>query len=329
VNDAADTRLRSAGERAKAPSDNMLWIPGGVFWMGSDHHYPEEAPAHQVSVNGLWMDIHTVTNREFARFVEATGHVTLAERPADPNDYPGGKPELLAPSSVVFSKPRQRVELDNHYNWWAYVRGANWRHPRGPASSLKGLGDHPVVHIAFEDAEAYARWLGKELPTEAEWEIAARGGLDGAEYVWGDEFTPGGVHLANTFQGQFPWQNKVEDGYEWTAPVASFPANGYGLYDMAGNVWQWTVDWFQDHGKLESPCCTMDSPRGGSREDSYDPRLPEIKIPRKVIKGGSFLCAPNYCRRYRPAARMAQPIDTSTCHVGFRCIVRATASYIA
>ena len=316
------TKFLSEGGPAKAPSENMVWIPGSAFRMGSDHHYAEEAAAHNVMVDSFWIDICTVTNSEFARFVETTGYVTLAERPANPDDYPGGKPELLAPSSVVFSKPRHRVGLDDHYNWWAYVRGADWRHPRGPASSLKGLEKHPVVHIAFEDAEAYARWAGKELPTEAEWEFAARGGLDGAEYVWGDEFTPGGKYMANTFQGEFPWQNKIEDGYEWTAPVASFPPNGYGLSDMAGNVWQWTTDWFQDHSKIESPCCTMNSPRGGQREDSYDPRLPEIKIPRKVIKGGSFLCAPNYCRRYRPAARMAQPVDTSTCHVGFRCIVR-------
>lgn len=301
---------------------NMAWISGGSFLMGSDNHYPEEAPAHRVSVGGFWIDIHTVTNREFARFVEETGHVTTAERPANPDDYPGAKPELLAPSSVVFSKPKQRVDLGNHYNWWVYVRGADWRHPRGPASSIKGKMDHPVVHVAYEDAEAYAKWAGKELPTEAEWEFAARGGLSGAEFVWGDELIPGGKHMANTFQGEFPWQNKIEDGYEWTAPVGSFPPNGYGLYDMAGNVWQWTTDWYQEHNKIESPCCTMENPRGAKREDSFDPRQPDIKIPRKVMKGGSYLCAPNYCRRYRPAARMSQPMDTSTCHLGIRCITR-------
>jgi formylglycine-generating enzyme required for sulfatase activity len=269
------------------------------------------------------MDVCAVTNHEFRRFVEATGYVTFAERPANLDDYPGAKPELLAPSSVVFIKPRQRVDLGDHYNWWAYVRGANWQHPRGPASSVKGMEKHPVVHVAFEDAEAYAKWAGKELPTETEWEFAARGGLEGADYVWGDELTPDGKHLANTFQGEFPAQNKIEDGYEWTAPVGSFPPNGYGLYDMAGNVWQWTTDWFQEHSKIESPCCTIHNPRGGILENSYDPQQPEIKIPRKVMKGGSFLCAPNYCQRYRPAARMSQPIDTSTCHLGFRCIVRA------
>jgi formylglycine-generating enzyme len=301
----------------------LLWIPGGSFLMGSDRHYPEEAPAHKVEVDGFWMDRCTVTNREFQRFVEATGYVTLAERPANAADYPGAKPELLAPSSVVFKKAPPGTGLGNHYNWWVYVPDANWRRPRGPASSIKGLENHPVVHVAFEDAEAYANWAGKELPTEAEWEYAARGGFDGAEYVWGDEFTPGGRHLANTWQGQFPWQNLLEDGFEWTAPVGSFPANRYGLNDMAGNVWEWTTDWYREHSKIDSPCCTMRNPRGGERDESCDPRQPEIKIPRKVMKGGSFLCAPNYCRRYRPAARMSQPIDTSTCHLGFRCVVRA------
>ncbi|TIV28799.1 MAG: formylglycine-generating enzyme family protein, partial [Mesorhizobium sp.] len=214
------------------------------------------------------------------------------------------------------------IDRNNHYNWWAYVRGANWRHPRGPASGLKRLDSHPVVHIAYEDAEAYANWAGKALPTEAEWEFAARGGLEGAEFVWGAELTPGGQHMANTYQGEFPFRNDCEDGYEWTAPVGSFPANGYGLHDMAGNVWQWTTDWYQEHRRIESPCCTMENPRGGEREASFDPLTPDIKIPRKVTKGGSFLCAPSYCRRYRPAARMAQPVDTSTCHLGFRCIAR-------
>jgi formylglycine-generating enzyme required for sulfatase activity len=182
------------------------------------------------------------------------------------------------------------------------------------------------VHVAFEDAEAYARWAGKALPTEAEWELAARGGLDDAEYVWGDELAPDGKPQANTWQGEFPWQNLLEDEFEWTAPVGSFAPNGYGLYDMAGNVWEWTTDWYQEHAKIEHACCTMTNPRGGAEQASYDPRTPGVKIPRKVMKGGSYLCAPNYCRRYRPAARMAQGIDTSTCHLGFRCIVRVSAS---
>lgn len=305
-----------------APCDRMRWIPGGTFVMGSDRHYPEEAPAHRVSVAGFWIDACAVTNDDFARFVTATGYVTSAERPADPRDYPGAKPELLAPSSVMFKKPAQQVDLGNHYNWWIYVRGADWRHPRGPASSIKGLGSHPVVHVAYEDVEAYAAWAGKEIPTEAEWEFAARGGLDGADYCWGDDFTPDGNFMANSWQGEFPWQNKIEDGYEWTAPVGSFPANGYGLHDMTGNVWEWTADWYQTHDRIDSPCCTLNNPRGGGREDSIAADQAQVRIPRKVMKGGSYLCAPNYCRRYRPAARMAQPIDTSTCHLGFRCIRR-------
>ncbi|UVC09600.1 formylglycine-generating enzyme family protein [Rhizobium sp. TH2] len=303
-------------------SNRMTWIPGGTFLMGSDSHYPEEAPAHKVRVDGFWIDVCAVTNREFATFVDATGYVTVAERPVNPADYPGAIPGMLGPSSVVFIKPKPPVDLSNRYNWWKYVSGANWRHPRGPASSIKGLMDHPVVHVAFADAEAYAAWADKELPTEAEWEFAARGGLEASEYVWGDEMTPGGHHMANTWQGQFPIQNSRDDGFEGTAPVGSFPANGYGLFDMAGNVWEWTTDWYQEHGKIESPCCTISNPRGANQADSLDPSLPEIAIPRKVMKGGSHLCAPNYCRRYRPAARMAHPADTATCHLGFRCIVR-------
>ncbi|MER9274987.1 formylglycine-generating enzyme family protein [Mesorhizobium sp. M0643] len=300
----------------------MVWVPGGTFLMGSDSHYPEEAPAHRVKVDGFWMDEFTVTNRDFEQFVAATEHVTLAEKPANPDDYPGALPDLLAPSSMMFRKPAMQVDLGNHYNWWVYVRGANWRHPRGPASTIRKIADHPVVHVAYEDVAAYANWAGKELPSEAEWEFAARGGLDGAEYVWGDELTPGGMHMANTWQGDFPFRNAVDDGFEHTAPVGSFPPNGYGLYDMAGNVWQWTIDWYQEHKAIDSPCCTAVNPRGGNRETSYDARLPDIKIPRKVTKGGSHLCAPNYCRRYRPAGRMAQPVDTSISHLGFRCIVR-------
>jgi sulfatase modifying factor 1 len=313
-------------ERATVPGDppfeNMVWIAGGTFLMGSNDHYPEEAPAHKVTVDGFWIDPYPVTNTEFSRFVEATGYVTFAERPPNPADYPGAKPELLVPASVIFQKPRYRVDLRNHYNWWTYVPGADWRHPEGPKSSLAEREQHPVVHVAFEDVEAYAKWIGKELPTEAEWEFASRGGLDSAEYCWGNELAPGGKYLANTWQGEFPNDNMLLDGFERTAPVGSFPPNGYGLYEMAGNVWEWTTDWYQEHDKIINSCCASTNPRGGKREQSYDPCVPETKIPRKVMKGGSFLCAPNYCRRYRPAARMAQPIDTSTCHLGFRCIVR-------
>lgn len=304
--------------------EGMVWIPGGTFLMGSDRHYPEEAPAHKVEVDGFWMDEHTVTNAEFHLFVEATGHVTLAERPANPDDYPGALPELLVPSSVVFNRPPQRVSLQDPYVWWTYVAGADWRHPRGSESDVDELGlwDHPVVHLAYEDAEAYAKWVGKELPSEAEWEYAARGGLEGAEFVWGDELMPDGVPQANTWQGEFPWQNLETDGFEWTAPVKSFPPNGYGLYEMCGNVWEWTSDWYQEHGKTQRGCCAVRNPRGAARRESLDRSVPGVAMPRKVMKGGSFLCAPNYCRRYRPAARMAQNVDTSTCHLGLRLILR-------
>jgi sulfatase modifying factor 1 len=300
----------------------MVWIAGGSFLMGSDQAYPEESPTHRVTVDGFWIDKYTVTNEEFRKFVDATGYVTTAERVPKAEDYPGALPEMLVAASIVFLNPKQRVDLRNHYNWWTYVPGADWRHPEGPETSIKDRARHPVVHISFEDAEAYAKWVGKDLPTEAEWEFAARGGADGATYAWGEEMTPGGKHMANTWQGEFPWQNLREDGYEGVAPVGQFPPNGYGLYDMIGNVWEWTTDWYNASHPAGKGCCSGSVPKG-DREASYDPRQPEIKIPRKVMKGGSYLCAPNYCRRYRPAARMAQPIDTSTCHLGIRLIRRA------
>ncbi|MGH9836392.1 MAG: formylglycine-generating enzyme family protein [Blastocatellia bacterium] len=307
---------------AKPPDKDLAWIPGGTFMMGSNKHYPEEAPAHVATVGGFWMDQYPVTNEQFQRFVEKTGYVTFAERPPKAEDYPGAQPEMLVPGSVVFAQPKWRVDLRNHYNWWSWVTGADWRHPEGPDSSLDGRENHPVVHVAFEDAEAYAAWAGKQLPTEAEWEFAARGGLEGAEFAWGDEFTPQGKIMANTWQGEFPVENLLTDGFERTSPVGYFPPNGYGLYDLAGNVWEWTTDWYQDRHQILRPCCGSVTPMGGDREKSYDPATPEVRIPRKVVKGGSFLCASNYCMRYRPAARIPQAIDTSTCHQGFRCIVR-------
>src|ERR1044072_8847217 len=300
----------------------MIFIPGGTFRMGSDTHYPEEAPVHRVTVDGFWIDPTPVTNREFRKFVNATHHVTFAEIKPDAKDYPGALPHMLKAGSLVFTPPKHPVDTRDWSQWWSFKFGADWRRPYGPRSSISGLDDHPVVHIAYRDAEAYAKWAGKELPTEAEWEFAARGGLEGADFCWGDEYMPGGKAMTNNWQGEFPWTNLLDDGFEGTAPVGSFPANGYGLHDMAGNVWEWTTDWFQDHAKIQHACCTLHNPRGGDRAGSVDPRTPRFSIPRRVMKGGSYLCAPNYCRRYRPAARMAQPIDTATCHLGFRCIVR-------
>ncbi|MCP3099458.1 formylglycine-generating enzyme family protein [Myxococcus sp. K15C18031901] len=312
-----------------APHPGMAWIPGGTYWMGSDHHYPEERPTHQVTVSGLWMDVAPVTNEAFARFVEATGYVTVAERPLAPEDFPGARPELLVPGSLVFRKTAHRVDLKDLTQWWVYTPGACWKHPSGPGSDWRGRERHPVVHVGFEDAEAYAAWAGKALPTEAEWERGARGGLDRKVYVWGDEFAPEGRRMANIWQGEFPWQNQNPDGQEGTSPVGSFPANGYGLFDMAGNVWEWTTDWFQERhqGNGGKPCCIPVNPRGPASEGrSFDPCTPQVRIPRRVLKGGSHLCASNYCLRYRPAARSPQAVDSGTTHIGFRCVVRPLAS---
>jgi formylglycine-generating enzyme len=315
------TKLTPAAVR-----DDMAWVPGGAFLMGSDRHYPEEAPAHPVTVDGFWIDRHPVTNREFDRFVRATGHLTLAELAPDPADYPDADPELLVPASAVFRSPAGPVDLGDPYRWWAFVPGADWRHPQGLGSSIDGLADHPVVHVAWVDVEAYARWARKQLPTEAEWELAARGGLEGATYAWGNELAPGGRLMANTWQGTFPIENTGTDGYLGTSPVGAFPANAYGLVDMIGNVWEWAEDWYQDHDAVTRSCCSADNQRGGCRDNSHDERAPGVRIPRRVMKGGSHLCAPNYCRRYRPAARMPQAIDTSTSHLGFRLISRPGTS---
>ena len=312
-------------QRAGPSLDGMLWIPGGTFRMGSDHHYPEEAPSHRATVDGFWMDRTPVTNREFRKFVDATGYVTFAEIPPRAEDYPGAPPHMLRAGSMVFVAPKHDVGLREYFSWWQFRFGANWRRPAGKRSWIHALPDHPVVHIAYCDAEAYAAWVGKDLPSEAEWEFAARGGLEDAEYAWGDEFTPGGRHMANTWQGAFPCENSAADGFERTSPVQTYPPNGFGLYDMIGNVWEWTIDWWSERHQADAPkaCCIPENPRGGPQSASYDSCQPNIKIPRKVLKGGSYLCAPSYCRRYRPAARHAQPIDTSAGHVGFRCVVRA------
>ena len=321
---ADSQRQRTADPADESRLKNMVWIPGGEFLMGSEDFYPEEKPVHRVRVDGFWMDKYQVTNAQFGAFVEATGYVTMAERKPDPAQYPDADPALLVPGSLLFRKTVGPVDLAYYQQWWAFVPGANWRNPWGPESDLRGKDWHPVVHVAHEDAQAYAEWAGKELPSEAEWEYAARGGLEGAIYTWGDEFSPRGKFLANTWQGEFPWQNLKLDRYETTAPVGAFPANGYGLHDMAGNVWEWTEDWWipQHDAEPSSPCCAPHNPRVMAPDRSYDPAQPNVAIPRKVIKGGSFLCAPNYCLRYRPAARSPEMIDSSTCHLGFRCVVR-------
>jgi len=307
----------------------MRSIDGGVFTMGSVTGYPEEAPLRKVRVDSFWIDAHPVTNREFARFISATGHVTTAEIAPDPKDYPGMSPDMARAGSLVFVKTAGPVPLHEVHQWWRFEFGANWRHPLGPEGDLDTLGlwDHPVVHVSWHDAQAYAQWAGKSLPTEAEHEYAARGGLEGKDFAWGDDLAPGGIMMANYWQGLFPFSNTREDGWERTSPVGHFPANGYGLHDMIGNVWEWTSDWWQDQPeairkKKPQACCTISNPRGGSLRSSLDLSQPEVKIGRKVLKGGSHLCALNHCRRYRPAARHPEMIDTSTSHIGFRCVIR-------
>jgi formylglycine-generating enzyme required for sulfatase activity len=309
-------------------TEGMARVPGGTIRMGSDHHYPEEAPSHRVTVDAFCIVRTPVTNRQFDEFVRATGHVTVAETAPDPAQYPGALPHMLYAGSLVFVPPRRIGDLGDWSQWWTFMKAADWRHPYGPKSSIDALGDHPVVHVTHADALAYAEWAGKELPTEAEWEFAARGGLDGEEYAWGGALTPGGKHMANTWQGDFPLRNLGEDGFERTSPVTAFPPNGYGIHDMIGIVWEWTSDWWSAKHEADAakPCCIPQNPRGGREDASHDPCEPQIRIPRKVLKGGSHLCAPNYCRRYRPAARLAEPIDTSTSHVGFRCVRRVASS---
>ncbi len=299
----------------------MRWIPSGTFLMGSEDFYPEERPVHRVAVDGFWMDERPVTAGEFRRFVRDTDFVSFCERPLDPADYPDADPEVLVPGSLVFKKTAGPVDLRDFRNWWEYVPGAYWKRPAGPGSTINGRDRHPVVHVAYEDADAYASWAGKELPTEAEWEYAARGGLEGAVFAWGDEHFPDGKPMANSWQGEFPWQNLKLDGFEGASQVGSFPPNGYGLYDMTGNVWEWTTDFFTPRhpDEVEKPCCIPSNPRVASSEESF---AAGETIPRRVIKGGSHLCAPNYCLRYRPAARQGEALDTSTGHIGLRCIVR-------
>lgn len=302
----------------------MIEIAGQTFLMGSERFYPEEAPMRRVRVDRFWIDETPVTNREFAEFVDDTGYKTFAEIPPDPRDYPGMAAEMAFAGSLVFQKISHLSDLADASQWWRFSAGADWRHPTGAESSIDGLEDHPVVHIAHADAMAFAKWAGKQLPTEAEWEVACRGGVDGADFAWGEELAPEGRMLANYWQGAFPIANLMSDGWERTSPVRSFPANGYGLFDMIGNVWEWTADWYalpqRVRSKAKGGCCVPANPRGGTMASSRDSHG---AAPRKVLKGGSHLCAPNYCQRYRPAARYPQPIDTTTSHVGFRCVKRS------
>jgi sulfatase modifying factor 1 len=322
----------TVANRTPPPSDppaGMVWIPGGEFSMGAQNP-PEmddvgmkatldSRPVHRVYVDGFFMDKTDVTNAEFERFVKATGYVTIAERKPRAEDFPGAPPENLVAGSVVFAPPDHPVSLNNYMQWWTYVAGANWRHPYGPSTDIKGKGNYPVVHIAYSDAMAYAKWAGKRLPTEAEWEFSARGGIAGKPYAWGDEFRPNGKWMANTHQGHFPNRDTGEDGYIGIAPVAKFPANGYGLFDMAGNVWQWTSDWYRPdyYAQLAANGEVARNPQGP--DSANDPSEPGQ--PKKVQRGGSFLCTDQYCSRYMIGTRGKGEISTGTNHLGFRCVM--------
>jgi formylglycine-generating enzyme required for sulfatase activity len=311
-----------SNDRPAASPKGMVWVPGGEFHMGSDEPaFRDARPLHRVRVDGFWMDATEVTNEQFAAFVQATGHVTIAERTPRAEDFPGAPAENLVAGSVVFVPPAGPVPLDTHFRWWAYVKGADWRHPEGPGSDLKGREKHPVVHVAWADAQAYAKWAGKRLPTEAEWEFAARGGLDRKPYAWGDEFQPGGKFMCNSFQGHFPDKNTGGDGFVGAAPVGSFPPNGYGLYDTAGNVWEWCSDWYRPDyfQRLAREAEVAVNPQGPP--DSEDPAEPGVA--KRVMKGGSYLCTDQYCSRYMPGGRGKGEPDTGTSHVGFRCVKSA------
>lgn len=319
---SADEALQADPPPGEPPHPGMVWIPGGTYRMGSADHYPEEGPVRSVTVDGFWMDETAVTNREFARFVEKTGYVTTAEKAPDPAMYPGADPAMLVPGSLTFLQPSRRVSLDDPLQWWRWTPGASWRRPRGPGSDLEGKEDHPVVQVSFEDAEAYARWAGKELPGEAQWERAGRGGLEGAEFAWGDQPAPDGKEQTNRWIGEFPWKFRPRPGgarRPGTVAVRSFPPNPFGLYEITGNAWEWTRTWFSERHPEPAPsCCAAVNPRGAGSSASPDPIS---GIPRKVLKGGSFLCAENYCMRYRPAARIPESVESATCHITFRCVV--------
>ncbi len=295
--------------------EGMVWVPGGWFWMGSDlEPFRDAKPVHLVYVDGFWMDKHEVTNAQFEKFVKETKYVTVAERKPDPKDFPGVPAEKLVAGSAVFTPPARVDNLNNHLQWWKYVEGAHWRQPEGPGSNLKGRENHPAVHISYEDAVAYCKWAGKRLPTEAEWEFAARGGLDRKPFVWGDKLQVDGKWMANIWQGKFPIENKEEDGFKATAPVGSFPPNGYGLHDMSGNVWEWCHDWYLPDYYEKSP---EKNPQGP--DSSHDPLEPGI--PKRVHRGGSFLCSDLYCIRYLPGGRGKGALDSGTSNLGFRSVL--------
>jgi sulfatase modifying factor 1 len=326
---AAEAGRPAEGAR---PPAGMVWIRGGEFAMGnacsdtalcSSAAAHEAQPVHRVHVDGFWMDATVVTNERFAAFVAATGYVTVAERIPTAVDLPGVAPENLVAGALVFTPPDHQVDLDDVSQWWRYIKGANWRHPLGPGSEVAGQGSYPVVQVAYADAQAYASWAGKRLPTEAEWEYAARGGLEGKLYAWGDELKPGGKWMANIFQGRFPQADTGEDGFAGIAPVAQFPANGYGLYDMAGNVWQWCSDWYRPdaYALVARTGAVASNPQGPA--DPFDPAEPGAK--KRVQRGGSFLCTAQYCTRYLVGSRGKGEIDTASNHVGFRCVAAGTA----
>ena len=315
---------RAVGLKPPPPdssTEGMVWIPAGAFWMGSEEGQSDEKPVHRVAVEGFWMDKTEVTNEQFGRFVKETGYTTTAEQKPDPRDFPGVPQENLVAGAIVFAPPPGEVPLDNHYAWWRYQAGASWRQPEGPGSTLEGREKHPVVQVSWDDAMAYARWAGKRLPTEAEWEFAARGGLNRQPYVWGKEQVPGGKWQANIWQGKFPSQNALTDGFRGTAPVASFRPNGYGLYDMSGNVWEWCADWYLPDYYATSPEKNPPGP-----DHSFDPNEPGAT--KRVQRGGSYLCNDSYCSGYRPSARMKSTPDTGLNHTGFRCVKYAVTTVV-